>query len=49
LQDLKSGSCSGNALHLAVAVNQKATRLLTRDKVFIKAARSISLSVELPR
>ena len=48
LQDLKSGLRSGDALHLAVAVNQKATRLLTLDKVFIKAARGIGLSVELP-
>lgn len=48
LQDLKSGLRSGDALHLAVAVNQNATRLLTLDKVFIKAARGIGLSVELP-
>ena len=48
LQDLKSGLRSGDALHLAVAFNQKATRLLTLDKVFIKAARGIGLSVELP-
>ena len=48
LQDLKSGLRSGDALHLAVAVNQKATRLLTLDKVFIKAARGVSLPVELP-
>jgi predicted nucleic acid-binding protein len=48
LQDLKSGLRSGDALHLAVAANQKATRLLTLDKVFIKAARGIGISVELP-
>ena len=48
LQDLKSGLRSGDALHLAVAVNQKANRLLTLDKVFIKAAHGIGLSVELP-
>lgn len=48
LQDLKSGLRSGDALHLAVAVNQKATRLLTLDKVFVKSARGIGLSVELP-
>lgn len=48
LQYLKSGLRSGDALHLAVAVTQKATRLLTLDKVFIKAARGIRLSVELP-
>ena len=48
LQNLKSGLRSGDALHLAVAVNQKATRLLTMDKVFIKAARGIGLSVEFP-
>lgn len=48
LQDLKSGLRSGDALHLAVAINQKATRLLTLDKTFIKAAHSSGLSVELP-
>jgi len=48
LQDLKSGLRSGDALHLAIAVNQKATRLLTLDKTFIKAAREINLPVELP-
>jgi hypothetical protein len=48
LQDLKSGLRSGDALHLAVAVNHKVSRLLTLDKVFVKAARGISLSVELP-
>ena len=48
LQDLKSGLRSGDALHLAVAINHKATRLLTLDKVFIKAARGINLPVELP-
>ena len=48
LQDLKSGLRSGDALHLAVAANQKATRLLTLDKVFIKAAHGIGFSVELP-
>ena len=48
LQELKRGLRSGDALHLAVAVNHKANRLLTLDKVFIKAARGISLSVELP-
>lgn len=48
LQDLKRGLRSGDALHLAVAANQKATRLLTLDKVFIKAARGIGFSVELP-
>lgn len=48
LQDLKRGLRSGDALHLAVAVNQKATRLLTLDKAFIKAARGVSLPVGLP-
>ena len=48
LQDFKSGLQSGDALHLAIAVNQQATRLLTLDKVFVKAARDIALSVELP-
>jgi len=48
LQDLIIGLRSGDALHLAIAVNQKATRLLTLDKVFIKAARGIGLPVELP-
>ena len=48
LQDLKSGLRGGDALHLAVAVNQKASRLLTLDKVFIKAAGGVSLPVALP-
>jgi uncharacterized protein len=47
LQDLKSGLRSGDALHLAIAVNQKATRFLTLDKTFIEAAREVSLPVEL--
>lgn len=48
LQDLKSGLRSGDALHLAVAANQKATRLLTLDKIFVKATRGIGFLVELP-
>lgn len=48
LQNLKSGLRSGDALHLAVAVNQKVTRLLTLDKVFIKSARGINFPVEHP-
>lgn len=48
LQDLKSGLRSGDALHAAVAENNRATRLLTLDKVFVKAAREISVAVALP-
>ena len=48
LQDLKSGLRSGDALHLAIAVNSRVTRLLTLDKGFIKAARGIGVPVELP-
>ena len=48
LQDLGSGLRGGDALHIAVAVNSKATRLLTLDRTFIKAARGIDVPVELP-
>ena len=48
LQNFKSGLRSGDALHLAIAVNLKVSRLLTMNKVFVKAARGIFLSVELP-
>ena len=49
LQDIKSGLRGGDALHIAVAVNSKATRLLTLDRAFIKAARAIDeISVGLP-
>ena len=48
LQDLKSGLRSGDALHAAIAENNRATRLLTLDKVFVKAARKTGLPVILP-
>lgn len=49
LQDLRSGLRGGDALHIAIAVNSKATRLLTLDRAFIKAARGIDeVPVELP-
>ena len=48
LQDLRSGLRGGDALHIAVAVNSSATRLLTLDKAFIKAARGNKVRVELP-
>jgi hypothetical protein len=48
LQDLKSGLRGGDALHAAVAENNRATRLLTLDKVFVKAAREIGVPVVLP-
>jgi predicted nucleic acid-binding protein len=48
LQDLRSGLRGGDALHIAVAVNSKATRLLTLDKAFIKAAHGNNVRVERP-
>lgn len=48
LQDLGSGLRSGDALHLAVAVNWKVARLLSMDRAFIKAARDMEVPVELP-
>jgi hypothetical protein len=50
LQNLKSGLRSGDALHIAIAVNSisKVTRLLTLDKGFIKSARGIDVPVEMP-
>lgn len=48
LQDLRRGLRSGDALHLAIAVNQRASCLLTLDRTFVKAAQGISLPVELP-
>lgn len=48
LQDLKSGLRSGDALHLAVAINHRVSRLLTLDKGFIKAAQGFPIPVELP-
>lgn len=48
LQDLKSGLRSGDALHAAIAENNGATRLLTLDKVFVKAARETGVLVVLP-
>jgi predicted nucleic acid-binding protein len=48
LQDLKSGLRSGDALHIAIAVNARVTRLLTLDKGFIKSARRINVPVEPP-
>jgi hypothetical protein len=48
LQDLKSGLRGGDALHAAVAENNRVTRLLTLDKVFVKAARETGIPVILP-
>jgi predicted nucleic acid-binding protein len=48
LQDLKSGLRGGDALHAAVAENNRVTRLLTLDKVFVKAARETGVPVILP-
>lgn len=50
LQDFKSGLRGGDALHMAIAVNSvsKITRLLTLDKSFVKSARGMPVSVELP-
>jgi predicted nucleic acid-binding protein len=48
LQDLKSGLRGGDALHAAVAENNRATRLLTLDKVFVKAARETGVPVIVP-
>ncbi len=48
LQDLRSGLRGGDALHIAVAVNAKTTRLLTLDRIFVKAARGLEVPVELP-
>ena len=48
LQDLKCGLRSGDALHLAIAINHRVTRLLTLDKGFIKAAQRFPIPVELP-
>jgi len=48
LQDLKSGLRSGDALHVAIAVNSRVARLLTLDKGFVKSARGMDVPVELP-
>jgi predicted nucleic acid-binding protein len=48
LQDLRSGLRGGDALHAAVAENNRVTRLLTLDKVFVKAARKTGVPVLLP-
>jgi predicted nucleic acid-binding protein len=48
LQDLKSGLRSGDALHVAIAKNNGAARVLTLDKVFVKAARKAGVPVVLP-
>jgi predicted nucleic acid-binding protein len=43
LRDWKSRLCSGDALHLAVAINRKAT-LVTLDKTLLKTARGLKLA-----
>ena len=48
LQEFKSGLRSGDALHLAIAANRGATRMLTLDKALVKSARGIGISVALP-
>lgn len=48
LGEFHSGLRGSDALHLAIAANRRATRVLTLDKALIKAARGVDVPVALP-
>ena len=48
LQGFERALRSGDALHLAIAINRQATGLLTLDRAFIKAAADTPVPVALP-